>query len=323
MAFVDELTLHVKAGRGGDGVVRWRHEKGKEFMGPSGGNGGRGGDVYVRAVRDIGILARYRHLREFEAENGQFGMRDSKYGKNGEELVIDLPVGSVVTDLSNEKKFQLLTEGEKVLVAKGGRGGLGNEHFKASTNVSPKESTPGKEGEEKDLYVELELIVDAGLVGLPNAGKSSLLNELTNAQAKVGGFMFTTLEPNLGDMYGFILADIPGLIEGAAEGKGLGHKFLRHIKRTKMLLHCISLESEDVEAIYQTVRKEIELYGEGLSEKPEAIILTKTDLSDEERLVTAVEKMRTHGKHVFSVTVYDDASVKRLKEGLVKLLRAE
>ena len=185
MAFIDDLTFHIKAGNGGTGVVRWRHERGKEFSGAAGGNGGKGGDVYVRAIRDLGILARYRNTKEFEAKKGGDGARNSMHGADGEDLTIDLPIGSIITDQRTKRQYTLLAEGEKIKILTGGRGGLGNEHFKASTNVTPTESTPGKEGEEADFHIELELVADAGLVGLPNAGKSSLLNALTNAKAQV------------------------------------------------------------------------------------------------------------------------------------------
>lgn len=322
MAFIDELKIHIKAGAGGDGVVRWRHLKGKEFSGASGGDGGRGSNVYARTVRDANILARYKNTKEFEGDQGEDGMKDSKHGKNGKDLVIDFPLGSIITNLSNDKKVNLIKEGEKTILLKGGNGGYGNEHFKASTNVTPKQSTKGKPGEEADFLVELELIADAGLVGLPNAGKSSLLNELTKAKSKVGSYAFTTLEPYLGDMEGFILADIPGLIEGASEGKGLGHKFLRHIKRTKIILHCISAESENIVRDYRTIRKELEDYDTGLIKKKEIIIITKTDLSDEEFLKKAIKQISKENPDVLSVTVYDNESIKELKDNLIKVIRA-
>ncbi len=321
MAFIDEITIYAEAGRGGNGVVRWLHEKGKEFSGPAGGNGGDGGDVYVQAVRDIQKLSDYQHKKEFYAERGQDGMRNSRYGKHGEDIVIDLPIGSVITNKETGKTFQLITEGEKVFLLKGGRGGLGNEHFKASTNTSPKESTPGKPGESGTFYIELELVADAGLIGLPNAGKSSLLNVLTNARSKVGAFPFTTLEPALGNMEGFILADIPGLIEGASQGKGLGDKFLRHIRRTKELFHCISLENEDIPAAYKTIRQELEAFDKVLAEKAELIILTKTDVTDAIKIKEAETYFKKQNIDVLTVTILDDASIKSLKDTLIKSLR--
>ncbi len=323
MAFIDEIKLYAEAGKGGNGVVRWRHEKGKEFSGASGGNGGNGGDVLVRAVRDIHRLSKYTHKKEFLAGKGDDGQRDSKQGKDGEDMIIELPIGSIITNLTNGKKYSLTENDQQILLLKGGRGGLGNEHFKASTNTSPYESTPGKEGEKADFFIELELVADAGFVGLPNAGKSSLLNELTNAKSKVASYAFTTLDPSLGNMEGYILADIPGLIEGASEGKGLGHKFLRHIKRTKLILHCISLENEDIQETYTVVRNELEAFDKDLIGKEEVIILTKTDVVPAEDIKKKAKLLAKKGRHIFTVSVLDDVSVKKLKDDLVKLLRAQ
>lgn len=321
MAFIDELKLHIKAGKGGDGVVRWLHEKGKEFMGPAGGNGGRGADVYAKAIRDIGVLGSYKNIKELAGEKGGDGGNKNCHGKDGKDLYIDFPVGSVITNLETGGKVFLDKEGDIKLLAKGGRGGQGNETFKSSTNQRPDKATPGKSGEEFDFYIEVELVADAGLIGLPNAGKSSLINELTNAKSKVGAYQFTTLEPALGDMYGYIIADLPGLIEGASEGKGLGHKFLRHIKRTKILFHCLSLESEDIVRDYKTIRKELKEYGDELTEKEEIIILTKTDVLDEKAVEKIKKKISKLNPNIFTVSILDDKSVKELKDNLIKILR--
>ncbi|HUD03874.1 MAG TPA: GTPase ObgE [Candidatus Paceibacterota bacterium] len=321
MAFVDEVSFHIKAGKGGDGVVRWLHEKGKEFMGPSGGNGGKGGDVYIEAIRDIGVLAQYRNTKVIEAEDGRHGSKNTRDGRGGVDVTIKLPVGAVVTNLTTNEKYELLKDGEKIKILTGGWGGFGNEHFKASTNIRPMQTTGGKPGDEADFNIELKLRVDAGFAGFPNAGKSSLLNVLTNATAKIGAYQFTTLEPNLGALYGFVLADIPGLIEGASEGKGLGFKFLRHISRTKMIIHCISLENEDIKKAYKTIRKELETFGQGLEDKKEIIVLTKTDLVDEKTLKTKIKEAKKLNKDVFYVSIINDEQVKDLKDDVVKMLR--
>lgn len=310
--FVDELNIRLRAGKGGDGVERWRHEKFKEFGGPSGGNGGKGGDVVAVAVSDIGILASYRNVKELSAGNGENGGGNSRQGGEGVDIEIKVPAGSRITNHESGHSVELLNSGDKAVLLKGGRGGLGNEHFKSSINVRPKESTPGELGEEADFTIELLLAVDVGIIGLPNAGKSSLLNTLTAARSKVGDFPFTTIEPALGSFYGVILADIPGLIEGAAAGKGLGHKFLRHIERTKNLLHCVSSESNDVLADYQVVRNELALYNKDMLEKPETIVLTKTDLVSEARIEEMVATLKKANKDVVSVSVLDDISVKKL-----------
>jgi GTP-binding protein len=321
MAFVDELHIHISAGKGGDGVERLRHEKGKEFAGPSGGDGGRGGSVYVVGTRDLGLLFKYRHEKKFSAEDGEAGKKDSLHGANGEDLNLKLPIGSVVKNLSTGKVVHVLTENKPILILKGGDGGFGNEHFKSSINQTPTKTTPGYPAEKADFYIELQLVVDVGFVGFPNAGKSSLLNELTNSSAKIGAYQFTTLEPNLGAFYGYILADVPGLIEGAAEGKGLGHKFLRHIKRTKMIAHLISLENEDVLEAYRTIRAELNAYGDDLANKEEIILLTKTDMVDEATLVKARRDISSLKKPYFDISIYDDASIKKFGDQLVKMLR--
>jgi GTP-binding protein len=317
--FIDEITIHAKAGKGGDGVVLWLNEKGKEFSGPSGGNGGKGGDVFVEAVSDIGILSNYRHVKELKAENGGNGQKNSRHGKDGASIVVPLPVGSIVTNKETRRKVSLTEVGQKEIILIGGRGGLGNEYFKSSRNIRPTQSTPGKLGDEADFFIELELVADAGFIGLPNAGKSTLLNALTNARAKVGNFQFTTLEPNLGNFYGSILADIPGLIEGAAEGKGLGHKFLRHIKRTKMVFHVISAE-EDVVTAYDTIRAELSRYGSGLLEKEEVIILSKSDAVLPLELEEKEKALSARNSRIITVSVYDENTLTALKSFLSRTL---
>ena len=331
MAFVDELSFHARAGKGGDGVVRWRREKFIPLGGPAGGDGGRGGDVYIEASRDNQLLSQYRHVTEFAAQDAEPGGSGSLHGANGEDKVIKLPIGSVVTNKTNGEIYTLLNEGEKIKVLSGGFGGKGNENFKSSTNVSPVDWTPGRLGDEGDFHVELQLIADIGLLGLPNAGKSSLLNSLTRARAKVGDYAFTTLDPNLGEYFGYIIADIPGIIEGASEGKGLGIKFLRHIARTKALVHLVSFENElarsgGMMSAYTEIRNEVQKYGNGLDEKEEIILFSKTDvLPDDVRdevIKKKIKEFEKLGKKVFTVTLFDDASVKAFSDELIQYIQS-
>ncbi len=319
--FVDEITIYAKAGNGGDGVVRWFRERSRPLGGPAGGNGGRGGSVYVRAVRDNNVLSKYTGAKEFIAQAGESGAGMSRFGNAGEDIYIDVPVGSIVTDVKRDKRYELFIPGETALLLKGGNGGLGNERFKSSINRSPVEHTKGKVGEDGEFHIEVELVVDVGFIGMPNAGKSTLLNLFTRAESKVGNYPFTTLSPHLGDLFGFILADIPGLIEGASEGKGLGHTFLRHVKRTKMLLHCVSLEHEDPLQTYIDIRKELELYDASMLEKPEWVILTKKDLVSEKTLAAHQALFKKKGCETYTISEYDDASIKTLRDALVKALR--
>jgi len=360
MAFIDEMKIYTEAGRGGDGVVRWRQEKFIPKGGPAGGDGGRGGNFYVMAVRDIHILSKYKAKKKFIAGRGEDGGNKSLHGKNGEDFILELPVGSVITNLETDQKWELNKEGEKILLLQGGYGGYGNEHFKSSVNTTPRESNPGGEGEKGNFEIELELFADIGLVGLPNAGKSSLLNALTNASARVGDYPFTTLDPNLGDFYSHIIADIPGIIEGASEGKGLGVKFLRHIKRTKMLAHLISFDPEAEQArygagnlkkegthpvrsrtlgksatlngmmkSYKEIRKELAKYDKnlnlgkkGLSAKEEIIILSKSDVvADPKAIDKKIKEFKKISKYVFAISLFDDKMIKKFSDELTKILK--
>lgn len=321
--FVDELTIKAKAGDGGDGVVRWLRLKYRPKAGPAGGNGGKGGDVYVRGVRDLSLLSKYTGAKEFRAKNGEHGRSLSQYGKGSNDLYIDVPTGSVITNRTTGHQHTIDEEGQVELILHGGQGGLGNEHFKSSTNRSPIERTKGKVGEAAEFLIELRLSADVGLIGFPNAGKSTLLNSLTNATSAIGAYPFTTLEPHLGDLYGFIIADIPGLIEGAAAGKGLGHKFLRHIQKTKMLLHLVSLENDDPVTTYETIRKELKSFDESLLEKPEWVILTKSDLVGEDEAQKVAKIIDKNDKRVFVVSQNNVENIKYLHDELVKYLREQ
>lgn len=333
MAFVDEGHIYVEAGKGGDGVVRWRREIYVPKGGPAGGDGGRGGSVYAKAVRGMHSLQYYRSSKKFKAKDGDAGGGNKMHGADGESVTLEFPLGTRIKNLDTGAEFFLETEGQTERLVKGGIGGKGNDHFKSSTNVAPRQFTEGKPGEEGHFSIELELFADVGLVGLPNAGKSSMLNALTNAQAKIGDYAFTTLDPNLGDFYGHIIADIPGLIEGASEGKGLGIKFLKHIKRTRMLAHLISFENELTKTggmmkVYKQIRKELETFDKNqnanLSDKKEIIVLTKYDVIPDDVQDKMVEKkiaeFKKLGNPVFVVSLFDDTSVKSFADGFVKVL---
>jgi len=322
MALVDEYKFGATAGTGGDGVVRWRREKFRPKGGPCGGNGGKGGDVYLRAIRDIMVLGRISHIDTYKAQNGIPGGDNSRTGADAPDLYIDLPTGSIVTNTDTGDQYELLTEGETVCVLEGGAGGMGNEHFKSSTNQRPMQATKGKEGVSGHFNVELRLIADIGLIGLPNAGKTSILNALTSAGAKVGDYPFTTLDPNLGVYHRYVIADVPGLIEGASEGKGLGHKFLRHIARTRVLVHCISLERDNLADTYNIVRNEIS-QRQDIEPKQEYVLLTKTDTVDQHKVAEAVNIVKELvGSRVLTpVSILDDAAIKSLGDELVELVR--
>lgn len=306
---VDEVRISIKAGDGGNGLVHFFTDRWRPKGGPDGGNGGRGGSVYFEAVSDISRLYQFRHAKKFEAENGKNGGANQMTGRNGEDLVLLVPIGTVI-NYDNGTSVELTTLGQKVMAARGGNGGIGNHHYRSATNQQPKEFTRGFKCSPKNLFLQLKLIADIGLIGLPNAGKTSLLNELTSANAKVANYAFTTLEPNLGvTKSGLILADIPGLIEGASDGKGLGDKFLKHIERTKTLVHCVSCESSDVLADYQTVRQELKNYSSTLASKPEIVVLTKSDLIDDPK---TLQKMAKSINASLSVSIADEKSLVKL-----------
>lgn len=317
---VDELEFYAKAGTGGNGVVRWLRLKYRPNSGPAGGDGGKGGDVYVRGVRDMSLLAKYTGKKEFAAKNGGDGQARSQAGKGSADYYIDVPIGSTVTNLETGRVFEIDAEGQIEKILRGGQGGLGNENFKSSTNRSPQESTDGKPGETGHFKVELKLSADVGLIGLPNAGKSTLLNLLTNAKSAIGAYPFTTVEPHLGSFYGYVLADVPGLIEGAAEGKGLGDKFLRHIQKTKMLLHLVSLDSADPTGDYQAIRAELAAFDPALLEKEEWIVLTKADLVSTEITEMVQKNIDINKNRVFVISQNSPENIKILADALsVKL----
>lgn len=321
MAFVDELRIHATAGHGGPGVVRWLHIKGNEKGGPAGGDGGRGGDIVVEGVRDLAALAAYRYVKRLNAENGGPGEGNDRHGKDGEPAVLRVPVGSQVSVSSTGETYDILTEGERHVILKGGAGGFGNAHFKGATNQNPMQSTPGKNGKAGDISIVLKLIADAGLIGFPNAGKSSLLNALTRAKSRVAAYPFTTLDPHLGDFYGRIIADIPGLIEGASDGRGLGSRFLKHIERTGMLVHLVSAEEEEPVKAYEAIRTELSRFGAGLENKQELVVLSKSDMVDPETLERHRAALATHvGREVLVLSVLDDALLKEFSDTLAKTL---
>ncbi|CAM5350074.1 GTP-binding protein [Aquamicrobium terrae] len=287
MKFLDQAKVYIRSGDGGAGAVSFRREKFIEFGGPDGGDGGRGGDVWVEAVDGLNTLIDYRYQQHFKAKTGVHGMGRNRTGAKGADVVLKVPAGTQVYAEDNETLICDLTEvGQRFLLAKGGNGGFGNQHFKTATNQAPRRANPGLPGQELDIWLRLKLIADAGLVGLPNAGKSTFLAAVTAAKPKIADYPFTTLYPGLGvariDAREFVIADIPGLIEGAHEGVGIGDRFLGHVERTRVLLHLVSAQEEDPAKAYATVRSELQAYGQGLAEKPEIVALSQVDTLDEE-----------------------------------------
>lgn len=317
--FIDDVKIKIKAGQGGDGAVAFN--KLKMSLGPTGANGGNGGNIYFEGVSDLGALIQFRYKKELVAKDGKNGKTNLNDGPDGKDLILKVPIGTVIHNLSTNKDFEIIFIGQRLLMAKGGRGGKGNFKFRSSVNTSPIEFQEGLPGKEYELRLELKLIADIGFIGLPNVGKSSLLNRLTNAKSKVANYLFTTLSPNLGVYYGLILADIPGLIEGASNGKGLGIKFLRHIERTRTLFHFISAESTDLANDYQIIRDELGAYNKELMDKPEYIFLSKADLLDKNEITRKLDEFKKTGKETIPISVIDDESISRVEEILRKIIK--
>src|SRR3989344_2094256 len=321
--FIDEAEAIFEAGHGGAGRVSFITYVYKG--GPDGGNGGRGGDLYIRVIDDLTLLKQFLTKKELKAENGAIGENNQKTGKNGSDLYINLPLGTTLTDLDSKDVIELNQPGQVLLFCKGGIGGRGNYELRSPRNTTPMKAQGGRPGKKKRLHINLSLIADFGLIGLPNAGKSSILNSLTNANVKVGNYSFTTLEPNLAVIEDpksrtkKILADIPGLIEGASEGKGLGIKFLKHIQKVSTLLHCISSESLDPMSDYETVRSELAKYKGSLGNKREIILLTKSDLLGTTEIKQKLKDLKKLKKEVIPVSVLDDEGLENLKQKLLQI----
>jgi len=314
---VDNINLIVKAGNGGNGAATFLKNEGKAKGGPDGGNGGNGGNIYFQGSTNINDLREFRYKKKIIAQDGVSGKHKKLFGKNAEHLVIYLPLGTRVTDANSNKIIEIIDTVSAILVARGGKGGRGNMEFKSAVNQAPRYAEKGILGEEKKLFLELRLIADIGLIGLPNAGKSSLLSVLTNATPKIANYAFTTLEPNIGMLEQHPIADIPGLIEGASRGKGLGVEFLKHIEKTKVLVHCIGVTEKNIKEKYEIVRHEFEKYNISLLDKPEIILLTKTDLMNKESIKKKMKILEKKGKEVLAISIYNMESLNFLKRELL------
>jgi len=313
---IDDVTIRVRAGNGGKGCVAF--QKSRFAKGPTGGSGGEGGSFYFVGVSDLSALKQFRFKKSVQAEDGGNGKGEFVDGPKGNDVIFKIPVGTVIHNLDKREDIEIVKIGEPILIGKGGKGGRGNFLFRSSTNTTPLQCQSGLPGEAFTLRLELKMIADVGFIGLPNVGKSSLLKELTNANPKVANYPFTTLEPHLGVYYDLILADIPGLIEGASEGKGLGIKFLRHVERTKILFHLISAESEDFKKDYETIRKELGDYNKEMLDKEEYIFITKTDRVDKDVLKERMGKWR---KKKIPISIYDYDSIEKVKEILNEIMK--
>lgn len=336
MKFVDEATIEVAAGDGGNGCASFRHEKFKEFGGPDGGDGGRGGHVWALADENLNTLVDYRYTRRFEAQRGEHGKGSDMFGAKGNDVVLRMPVGTVISDAdTGEVLFELLQPGQKVLLARGGDGGFGNLHFKSSTNRAPRQKTLGRPGERRRLKLELKVLADVGLLGMPNAGKSTLIAAVSNARPKIADYPFTTLHPQLGVVRvgpgkSFVIADVPGLIEGAAEGAGLGHRFLRHLQRTRLLLHIVDLapfdDAVDPVAQARAIFEELKKYDAQLAAKPRWLVLNKLDMvpeqEREQRVRDFVRRLRFEGP-VYTISALTREGCESLMRDIYEYLVAQ
>ena len=336
MKFVDEAFIDIAAGDGGNGCVSFRHEKYKEFGGPNGGDGGRGGHVWAVADTNLNTLVDFRYSRRHEAGRGEHGMGSDMFGAAGNDITLKMPVGTIITDAeTGEVLYELLVPGEKILIAKGGDGGFGNMRFKSAVNRAPRQKTPGWPGEKKSLKLELKVLADVGLLGMPNAGKSTLIAAVSNARPKIADYPFTTLHPNLGVVrvgpeQSFVIADVPGLIEGAAEGAGLGHQFLRHLQRTRLLLHIVDIapfdENVDPVAQAKAIVAELKKYDKALYDKPRWLVLNKLDMvpadEREARVKDFIKRMRYKGP-VFEISALTREGCEHLVQAVYQQVRAQ
>ena len=336
MKFVDEAFIDISAGDGGAGCVSFRHEKYKEFGGPNGGDGGRGGHVFAVADPNLNTLVDYRYSRRHDAKRGQHGMGSDMFGAAGDDITLKMPVGTIISDAeTGEILYELLTPGEVITIAKGGDGGFGNMRFKSAINRAPRQKTPGWPGEKKSLKLELKVLADVGLLGMPNAGKSTLITAISNARPRIADYPFTTLHPNLGVVrvgpeQSFVVADLPGLIEGASEGAGLGHLFLRHLQRTRLLLHVVDMapfdDSVDVVVQARAIVNELKKYDQGLFRKPRWLVLNKLDMVPEQerqaRVKDVVRRLRFKGP-VFEISALNHQGCDALVKAVYQHVHAQ
>lgn len=327
MKFLDQAKIYLEAGDGGNGCLSFRREKYIEFGGPNGGDGGNGGNIIFKAVKNLNTLIDFRYQQHFRAEKGRGGEGSERTGRSGKDLIIKVPVGTEI--LAEDKETVLadmVKDGEEILIAKGGRGGFGNAHYKTSTNQAPERADPGTPGEKLAVWLRLKLIADIGLVGFPNAGKSTLLSVLTAARPKIANYPFTTLHPNLGVFYvydkEYVIADLPGLIEGASDGVGLGHRFLGHAERCRVILHLIDGTSEDVVESYKTIEAELKNYGEKLLKKPEIVVLNKIDSLSEDEVKEKVKLLKKASKkEVIAISGVAKIGLDDLKRAIVEVMK--